>query len=395
MNAVAYFHLKKFMGSKFVGLQDGAEWHALRKSLGKFTLSTDSLKAAYAPMSQVSSELIAWLDETLATSGGQTVMDVHTPLHAFTLDAVALATFGSRIGGLDALKTSGSIPVVDAMEFGLDEMTRRIGSFNPLDWDYMGLTPTTRKLRAAHRLVNKTVEDLVSATLDMPKANVARSITEAMADHADGKQAAIDNAIGMVWAGHDTTAAALSFALKELAAQPELQQRLHDELKTVDVTSSFIAVNKGNPLLDAVANETLRLHPPATWTARTLISELVLDGIPMPAGTMVFIPIWAAHRSPQNFVEPDKFMPDRWFDLTKTMRDALIPFGAGNRICPGNRFAGFEFKLMLAKLILRYEFRLAGPSYPQGHAVNNGTFQQCKDNFLSIARRDAVQCDEK
>lgn len=388
LNAIGMFHLRKFMGPKFVGIAEGQSWHAMRKSVGKFTLSTESLKAAFSPMSAVSSDLLRWLDERIVEGNGKAVLDFHTPLHGFTLDAVALATFGARLGALEALRTCGSVPVVEAFEFAQDEMTRRLGSMNPLDWTYVGLTARARKLKEAHKMMRQKTVELIDNTLALPKANIARSITEAMSEDSDGKQAVIDNAIGMLWAGHDTTAAALSFTLAELAAQPSLQQRFHDELKSVNVTDSFPAAHKGYPLLDAMANEALRLHPPAIWTNRSLETDLVLDGITMRKGTAVFVPIWAAHRSPHNFgSDADKFSPERWLNPSAAMKNALIPFGGGNRICPGNRFAQLEFKLMLAKLVLRYEFSLPGHCYPQAKAVNNGMFQQCKDNYLSITRR--------
>lgn len=71
--------------------------------------------------------------------------------------------------------------------------------------------------------------------------------------------------------------------------------------------------------------------------------------------------MWALHHDPELWPEPEKFIPERFSQDGKKNRDscAYIPFGAGPRACLGTRFAQIEMKLILAKFLLKYEFRLS------------------------------------
>merc|ERR1711871_1041777 len=107
----------------------------------------------------------------------------------------------------------------------------------------------------------------------------------------------------MLWAGHDTTAAALSFAIYLLASHKDIQSDLRKEIKGIierDGDLSFDNLRSAS-LLHAVMQETLRLHPPTLWTNRGLTEDIVLENenqdnspkVLLKKGSCVFVPIWA------------------------------------------------------------------------------------------------------
>src|SRR6185437_3141674 len=106
------------------------------------------------------------------------------------------------------------------------------------------------------------------------------------------------------------------------------------------------------PFLDAVVSESLRLFPPSTFTERKVSQDSVIkwDGreIKLPKGTLIFIPIYAIHRSEEYFHDPDQYIPDRFLDKNSIHPQSYLPFGSGPRNCVGLRFALLEIKIMLA-----------------------------------------------
>ncbi|XP_054155295.1 cytochrome P450 3A29-like [Oppia nitens] len=158
-------------------------------------------------------------------------------------------------------------------------------------------------------------------------------------------------------AGYDTTSAALTHAIYYLSQNKESQQKLYEEIKTVDEFTYEKLVHL--KYLNAVINETLRLAPSLTRIQRECLQDYKLGntGITIPAGCSVEILPYAIHRDPKLWPEPEKFKPERFIDSTHHPF-AFIPFGGGPRICIGQRFALNEMRMCLAKLIHRFEFTL-------------------------------------
>ncbi|XP_071498869.1 cytochrome P450 4V2-like [Diadema antillarum] len=159
--------------------------------------------------------------------------------------------------------------------------------------------------------------------------------------------------------GHDTTAAAASWAMLLIGQHPEVQARLHEELDEVFGDSDRpITADDLQKLqyLSCVLKETLRICPSVPMIARDLREDCILDGKKVPKGTIVVVGIYALHRDPEQFPEPDKFDPDRFLpeNCAKRHPYAYVPFSAGPRNCIGQRFAQMEDKVILANLLRRF-----------------------------------------
>jgi pentalenene oxygenase len=164
-----------------------------------------------------------------------------------------------------------------------------------------------------------------------------------------------DQVITFLFAGLESTAMALGWALHELARHPDIRQRLHNEIDTV--LSGTTATVDDLPRLELTARiitETLRLHPPGSMFTRTVSADTRLGGYPIPAGTTLVYSPYLIHHRPDLHPNPEHFDPDRWTG-TQPARDTFIPFGAGARKCIGDTFAAIEASLALATITAHWE----------------------------------------
>ncbi len=167
-----------------------------------------------------------------------------------------------------------------------------------------------------------------------------------------------DEVLTLLFAGHDTTSAALSWAWRLLAKHPEIQEALHDEAFALLAGRTPTAEDLPRlPLATAVFEETLRLYPPAPALARQALGPDEINGYPVPAKAIVMPSQWVTHRHPAYWDEPDEFRPERFLPGGGTNRPkfAYFPFGGGPRVCIGNTFALLEGALVLAALAQRFQ----------------------------------------
>jgi cytochrome P450 len=169
----------------------------------------------------------------------------------------------------------------------------------------------------------------------------------------------------LFFAGHETTAMGLAWALYLLARNPEVESRALEELDRVlgdrQVTAADIP---SLPYLGGVVNEALRLYPPIWGFGREAIRPTRLGPHPVPVGTVLWFSQWVMHRDPRWFDEPQRFSPERWGDgLGRRLpRCVYLPFGVGSRRCLGATFAVWEATLLLATVLRRFELRVAAGS---------------------------------
>jgi cytochrome P450 len=167
-----------------------------------------------------------------------------------------------------------------------------------------------------------------------------------------------DEVLTLLFAGHDTTSAALSWSWRLLAKHPKVQEALHDEASAVLAGRTPTVDDLPRlPLATAVFEETLRLYPPAPGLARQAIKPDEINGYPIPAKAIVMPSQWVTHRHPAYWDKPDEFRPERFLPGGATNRPkfAYFPFGGGPRVCIGNTFALMEGALVLAALAQRFQ----------------------------------------
>ncbi len=172
-------------------------------------------------------------------------------------------------------------------------------------------------------------------------------------------QQLMDECLTLFGAGHETTAATLTWAWYLLCQHPALYEKVQQEVDSVlQGRTPTYADLASLPYCLQVFKETMRLYPPATGVMREALHDVEIDGYRVPKGTNAVVPIYTLHRIPRYFPEPETFDPDRFLPEREQElpRYAYLPFGAGPRICIGNYFAMMEGQLLIATLAQRATF---------------------------------------
>jgi cytochrome P450 len=173
-----------------------------------------------------------------------------------------------------------------------------------------------------------------------------------------------DQLMTFLFAGHETTALALTWAFVLLERRPETYDRLQQEVDDVlDADRATVTDLPELTYTDWVAKETLRLRPPAGALFREPREDVELGGYHVPEGTMVVLPQFAVQTDAKFYDGPEEFRPERWRDdLEDELPDyAYFPFGGGPRHCIGMRFAALELRLALATIVRTVDVDVHNP----------------------------------
>ena len=176
-----------------------------------------------------------------------------------------------------------------------------------------------------------------------------------------------DHVLAFIGAGHETTARALSWLFYLLSNDTISRDRLEAEVDKLEIDS--ISPEKWGehlPFTLACFEETMRLFPPAPFIAREAINEDIHGDTTIPAKSVLFLNTWQLHRHKTLWDKPDAFIPERFLGdaRDKIGRFQYLPFGVGERVCIGQRFAMQEAVILIALLARNYRFEYSGDDVP-------------------------------
>lgn len=179
----------------------------------------------------------------------------------------------------------------------------------------------------------------------------------------------LDEVITLIVAGYETSAGTLNWAWHLLACNPEADEALLTEARSIvpDATSIDSDVLKDMVYAQALLEETLRLYPPVWLFSRRADHDDVLTDYDVPAGTDIYFSPYILHRTPEYWPEPDRFYPDR-FGPNATYKKGdrpYFPFSLGPRRCLGEYFSFLEMKVHLGMLIQRFRMTPVNDAEPE------------------------------
>ena len=168
-----------------------------------------------------------------------------------------------------------------------------------------------------------------------------------------------DALMTLIYAGFETAAAALTWALYWIHYVPNVQKELAKEISLQNnVNPMFLA---RLPYLNAVCNETLRISPATdSIFTRTVKQPIEIDGHYLEPGTSLAVSIYLAHRREVVYPEPNKFMPERFLERQYSPYE-FLPFGGGPCRCLGASLAQYEMKLVIATIVKQFRLELIDP----------------------------------
>jgi cytochrome P450 len=275
---------------------------------------------------------------------------------------LALAIIAKTLFDFDVAEEAVRIGI--AVETISEIFTRQAGAM--IQWPEWVPTRDNRRKREAvgvlDRVIRRVIRERRASGED--KGDLLSMLLAAVDDEGNGQgmtdEQARDEAMTLFNAGHDTTAAGLTWLWYLVATHRNVEEALRDEAHAVlggrPATYGDLARLK---YTTTVVKESLRIYPP-TWS---LIPRVALEDVPvgqyvLPKGGWIYIYPWVLHRDPRFFPEPERFDPERFGPgrVEKIPQHAYIPFGAGPHVCIGNTFATMELVLAVSTLVQRYRF---------------------------------------
>ncbi|KAL0042649.1 hypothetical protein WJX79_006457 [Trebouxia sp. C0005] len=377
--------------------------------------------------------------DAVATSGQE--VDMESQFLSLGMDIIGLGVFN-----YDFRSLTTESPVIKAVYGVLKEAEHRSTFYIPY-WNLpfaKNLVPRQRKFFADLAVINDCLDDLIAQAkrtrqTDDAEALQARdyskvkdpSLLRFMVDlrdaDIDDKQLR-DDLMTMLIAGHETTAAVLTWTLFQLMQSPEALAKAVEEINQVvgDDTPSLEQLQQ-LPYVRAILAESLRLYPQPPILIRRALADDVLPtplggdpkGYPIGKGADIFISVWNLHRSPHLWKDPDTFRPERFSETNtnpafegrwagyrpeaqgsslypnEVAADfAFIPFGGGARKCVGDQFALLEATVALAMLLRRYSFSFATGPESVGMATG-ATIHTAHGLKVKVAQRQQSQSVSK
>jgi len=375
----------------------GQKWRDVRTLLSP-SFTSSKMKMMFTLMSKCAVDFANFLSTSIPMEKSD--IDIKDAFTKYTTDVIATCAFGVKI---DSMKDPTNKFYVYSKEINF------FGT-RPNRYFFLSTFPTLGRIlniKLIDSQVSDFFKDIIRTTIATRDAeNITRPDMIQLMMDIRGKEGRreldVDDmtaqAFIFFFGGFDTSSTAMSFAAYELAANPDVQTKLREEIDKVLEESNgevtYEIINR-TQYLDLVINETLRLYPPVAFLERMCdkIYELppALSGqkpFTMKKGMTFWIPIFAIHHDAKYYDNPEKFHPERFLD-NKMYHNSpyYMPFGLGPRMCIANRFATLEMKVLLFHLLARCELKPCAKTTLPLRFSKKGVMMPENGFWLKVQRR--------
>jgi len=361
------------MGITGVFDAEGESWKRQRRMISPI-FNKVSIKNFLPILTEITERLYEVCKETTTTDSA---VDIRQHLMRYTVDTTVNLAFGHP---LNSLQHTG-----DKLQENIDKIfpmiSRRIQAPFPY-WRYVKFADD-KALDKAVEYVNKRSLELISETKEKMQQDPSRyqtpsNLLEAMIaakdddDSTFSEEELFGNIIIILLAGEDTTANTLAWMIFYLIENPNIQEKLRQEILNVESQHSdkteFEILSELH-YVEAAIRETLRLKSIAPFLFMEPNEDVVLAGYEIPKGQPLALLTRKGGFNESNYPESQKFDPDRWFENKETSScphraDNHFPFGAGPRVCPGEQLAILEMKMVMRMMCKNFNIVAAQSEKP-------------------------------
>ncbi|XP_050069632.1 probable cytochrome P450 6a14 isoform X2 [Anopheles maculipalpis] len=352
---------------------EGNPWRLLRQKLTP-TFTSGRMKQMFGTIWDVALELEKYMEANY----NQPEIEMKDVLSRFTTDVIGTCAFGIEC---NTLRTADSEfrkygnkafelnPIIMFKLFlsssypGLVRKLRMKITYDDVEDFFMKIVRDTVNYRETNNVKRNDFMNLLLQIKNKGKLDDSDDGSVGKGEVGMTQTELAAQAFVFFLAGFETSSTTQSFCLYELAKNPDIQERLRQEINqainenggqvTYDVAMSI-------QYLDNVINETLRKYPPVESLNRVPSVDYVIPGTKhvIPKRTLVQIPVHAIQRDPDHYPDPERFDPDRFTpeEVKKRHPFTFLPFGEGPRICIGLRFGVMQTKVGLITLLRKFRF---------------------------------------
>lgn len=378
---------ERLLGNGLITAHDHEQWYKQRRIMDP-AFSSLYLRGLMGTFNERAEKL---MDKLTDVADNKTDANMHHLVNCVTLDVIAKVAFGVD---LDLLKNSSPFPaaIETCLKGMLYYLRDTLFEFNPKN------RPFINEVREACRLLRTTgaqwINDRRTAMQngdDVPKDILTQIIKSADKEEnmsKEDEELMLDNFVTFFIAGQETTANQLAFCIMELARHPDILEKVKTEVDDIIGMKQEISYDDLGQLiyLSQVLKETLRIYPTAPGTSRDVLEDILIDGIHIPGGVACFFSSYVNGRMDKFFKDPLTFDPDRFHPDAPKPYYCYFPFALGPRSCLGQNFAQMEAKVVMAKLLQRFDFTLVpGQTFD---ILDTGTLRPKSGVVCSVRHRN-------
>lgn len=352
----------------------GEKWRDMRATLSP-SFTGNRMRQMFELVSECGDELVGHLQQR-ADRGEIINYEMKDLFSRYTNDVIASCAFGIKVNSLanpnneffeNGQLLSRSISILDIMKYLMLRISPKLGEKLGIDFTatktsdfFRTMVLDTMAVREEQKIYRP---DMINTLMHVRKGTHTAN-DDQQTDGREGFATVQESSVGKAivkrtWtdsqlvaqcfiffvAGFDTTSNLLTLVAYELAANPDVQQMLHEEIVAVHESRSGIRLDYDTlqkmRYMDQVITETLRKWPPVPIVDRICVKDYVYDNgelkLNIKKGTPLYIPIYGIQHDSKYYDNPDQFDPQRFSDANKAniVPGSFMPFGVGPRNCIG------------------------------------------------------------
>ncbi|KAF5889819.1 cytochrome P450 3A30-like [Clarias magur] len=386
-----------------VSIVEDEDWRRIRSVLSP-SFTSGRLKEMFGIMKSHSHTLVGNLQKL--SDRGESA-DIKEIFGAYSMDVVTSTAFSVDIDSLNNPKDPFVSNIKKMLKFDflnpvflavalfpfvaplLEKMDFAFFPTSVTDFFYASL----RKIKSEHVAKDhKRRVDFMQLMIDSQKSENNHLNAKGLNDHEILSQSMI-----FIFAGYETTSSTLSFLFYNLASNQDTMKKLQEEIDTTFPNKGDVDYDgvMNMDYLDAALNESLRLYPVALRLERVCKKTVEISGVTIPKDSVVMVPIYALHRDPEYWPNPETFKPERFTKENKESIDqyAYMPFGLGPRNCIGMRFALVIMKLAAVQILQRFDISLSEETKVPLELNNSGFLAPKNPIKLKFTPRKMNSCN--